>query len=165
MVYKHTIRMNHVHIITPIGTLCIEGDNKFVSAINFDCKCEEIFTTDVLEQCKTQLEEYFHKKRTVFTIPLLPYGTKFQQDVWMHLLKIPYGKTSSYLDIAKELGNEKKLRAVGNANSKNPIPILIPCHRVIGSKGALTGYAGGLDKKEWLLKHEGAINQLRLFHA
>jgi len=157
--------MNHVHIKSPIGMLCIEGDDKFIFTIKFDCKSVETCSTSVLKDCIKQLNEYFNKERTIFTIPILPNGTKFQQDVWKHVLRIPFGKTRSYLDIAKELGNEKKLRAVGNANSKNQIPILIPCHRVIGSKGALVGYAGGMDKKEWLLKHEGAIRQLDLFNS
>ena len=157
--------MNHLHIKTPIGNLCIVSDSNFITGINFNCENEKSNPNELALKCKEQLTEYFDKKRTTFTIPILPHGTDFQISVWKQLLNIPYGRTSSYLEIAKELGDKRKLRAVGNANSKNPIPIIIPCHRVIGSNGNLVGYAGGLDNKEWLLKHEGAIKQLQLFNV
>lgn len=104
-----------------------------------------------------QLEAYFNKNLRTFTVPLDPQGTEFQQRVWDALLQIPYGQTISYLELAKRLGDEHLVRAVGSANGANPIAILIPCHRVIGSDRSLTGYAGGLERKEALLKLEGAI--------
>src|SRR6185437_1776272 len=94
-----------------------------------------------------------------FSIPLNPRGTDFQKQVWAELQNIPLGKTTSYLELAKKLGDAKKIRAVGGANSKNPIAIIVPCHRVIGSDGSMTGYAGGMDKKRWLLQFEGSIQQ------
>lgn len=110
--------------------------------------------TPLLLKTKKQLEEYFGGKRKIFDLPLRPMGTPFQQTVWKALQTIPYGETRTYQDIAIQIGNEKACRAVGMANNKNPIGIVIPCHRVIGKNGGLTGYAGGLDKKEYLLKVE-----------
>jgi methylated-DNA-[protein]-cysteine S-methyltransferase len=104
-----------------------------------------------------QLREYFDGRRTSFALPLAPAGTAFQQRVWMALRAIPYGQTVSYGDIARTIGNPKAVRAVGLANGRNPISIIVPCHRVIGSDGALTGYGGGIERKQWLLTHEGAI--------
>ena len=111
----------------------------------------------VVRKCKKQLTEYFQGTRTQFTIPVAPEGTDFQREVWDVLLKIPFGKTTTYSKQSIGLGDVKKIRAVGTANGKNPIAIIIPCHRVIGTDGRLTGYAGGLDKKEWLLKHENSL--------
>ncbi|PIQ47937.1 MAG: cysteine methyltransferase [Cytophagales bacterium CG12_big_fil_rev_8_21_14_0_65_40_12] len=111
----------------------------------------------VVRKCKKQLTEYFQGTRTQFNIPIAPEGTDFQREVWQELLSIPFGKTTSYAKQSIKLGDVKKIRAVGSANGKNPIAIIIPCHRVIGSDGNLTGYAGGLDKKEWLLKHENSL--------
>lgn len=104
-----------------------------------------------------QLHDYFDRRRTVFDLPLAPVGTPFQQRVWMALLDIPHGVTISYGELATRLGDPKASRAVGLANGRNPISIIIPCHRVIGANGNLTGYGGGLDRKEWLLRHEGAL--------
>jgi len=104
-----------------------------------------------------QLHEYFDRRRTVFDLPLAPVGTPFQQRVWTALLDIPHGVTISYGELATRLGDPKASRAVGLANGRNPISIVIPCHRVIGANGNLTGYGGGLDRKEWLLRHEGAL--------
>jgi methylated-DNA-[protein]-cysteine S-methyltransferase len=109
------------------------------------------------ELAKQQLLEYFSEKRRSFSIPLAATGTEFQQSVWQALGQIPFGETCSYLDIAKSIGNPKACRAVGAANGKNPIPIIVPCHRVIGSNQKLTGFAGGLDRKAWLLTHENAL--------
>jgi methylated-DNA-[protein]-cysteine S-methyltransferase len=120
----------------------------------------------VVAQCVYQLDEYFQAKRKVFELALAPAGTDFQKRVWAQLLKIPYGQTISYMDIARALGNEKAIRAVGVANGANPIAIIVPCHRVIGSGGKLTGYGGGLWRKEWLLNHERKFSnrgQLPLF--
>ncbi|HMR66584.1 MAG TPA: methylated-DNA--[protein]-cysteine S-methyltransferase [Anaerolineae bacterium] len=112
-----------------------------------------------------QLAEYFAGERQSFDLPLQPAGSDFQQSVWQQLLTIPFGQTVSYLDIATALGAEKAVRAVGAANGQNPISLIIPCHRVIGRNGQLTGYGGGLWRKEWLLRHEGAagFRQLALF--
>ncbi len=110
----------------------------------------------IVSTCKEQLNKYFEGKLKIFTIPIkIETGTKFQREVWKALQSIPYGETRSYKDIAIQIANPKAVRAVGGANNKNPIGIVIPCHRVIGSSGKLVGYAGGLDKKEMLLKIEG----------
>lgn len=111
----------------------------------------------ILEQAVHQLKGYFagHIKR--FHLPLAPQGTEFQQNVWQQLVNIPYGKSTNYMAIARQLGDEKAIRAVGTANGRNPIAIVIPCHRVIGTDGSLTGYAGGLNRKRWLLQHEGIL--------
>ena len=114
-------------------------------------------SSEVIEEAIKQLEEYFAHKRKVFDIPLLMFGTDFQKSVWKGLISIPYGKTASYLELAKNIGNEKAVRAVASANGANAISILIPCHRIIGSDGSLTGYAGGLDVKKKLLMLEGKI--------
>ena len=109
-----------------------------------------------------QLHEYFNKDRKTFSVPLDLHGTDFQKRVWMELLNIPFGKTISYLQMAVNLGDRKCIRAAGTANGKNPISIMIPCHRVIGSNGDLVGYGGGLDKKKWLLEFEGVLIQLSI---
>lgn len=117
-------------------------------------------TNDVLNRVAAQLEEYFAGTRTTFDLPLEPSGTDFQLSVWELLRKIPYGVTTSYGELARRLGDPKATRAVGAANGANPIPIIVPCHRVVGSKGELTGFGGGLDRKRWLLEHEGALMRL-----
>ncbi len=109
---------------------------------------------EVLQNTKTQLDEYFNSERKEFDIPLLTIGTDFQKSVWDALLKVPYGTTSTYLQLAKDIDNEKAVRAVASANGANAIGIIIPCHRIIGSDGELTGYAGGLPVKKRLLKLE-----------
>jgi methylated-DNA-[protein]-cysteine S-methyltransferase len=108
-------------------------------------------------------DDYFHKGKWNFDVKLNPYGTEFQQSVWNELQKIPFGKTISYLDLARKLGDEKVIRAAGSANGKNPIAILIPCHRVIGKDGSLTGYAGGIYRKKYLLELEKGIKSIELF--
>lgn len=108
----------------------------------------------VLEQAARELDEYFAGRRRVFTVPLLAHGTPFQERVWQALRRIPYGARCSYGDVARAIGNPKSVRAVGLANGRNPIGIIVPCHRVIGADGSLTGYGGGLAAKEWLLRHE-----------
>ena len=144
-------------LVTPIGILEIMSDESFLM------KLDLLKTTDglrpinpnqITERAKNQLLEYFEGKRTVFDLPLSPQGTDYQKKVWQHLLDIPYGETISYKTLATRIGNEKASRAVGHANSKNTIMIVIPCHRVIGKNGALTGYAGGIDVKKWLIEHE-----------
>ena len=110
-----------------------------------------------------QLSEYFEGTRTEFSLPLRLDGTDFQKQIWEYLLDIPFGKTLTYMDLAKQYGDIKAIRAVGMANNKNPLPVVVPCHRVIGSDGSLVGYAGGLAAKEWLLRREGVITQLEIF--
>lgn len=133
--------------------------------VNLNEKEESINSIDnaVLKNCTKQLDEYFSAKRTVFQLPLQQSGTPFQQSVWNELIKIPFGKTISYLQLARRIGNVKSIRAVGTANGRNNLSIVVPCHRVIGSDGSLTGYAGGLWRKQWLLEHENKhANGLRL---
>ena len=116
-----------------------------------------------LKEAVLQLQEYFNGKRTEFSLQINPSGTDFQLKVWQELLNIPYGKTYSYLELSKKLGDVKAIRAVASANGKNPLWIVIPCHRVIGTDGSLTGYAGGLWRKKWLLEHENPVKQESLF--
>lgn len=124
-------------------------------------KGENIFFSESIKQ----LDEYFNKKRTTFSVPLALQGTDFQKKVWNELLKIPFGETISYMQLAINLGDKKSIRAAGTANGRNPVAIIVPCHRVIGSSGDLVGYGGGLDKKKWLLEHEGVLTQQELFSA
>jgi methylated-DNA-[protein]-cysteine S-methyltransferase len=152
------------YIKTPLGIAKIEGDEDGISVISINT--EEKVTSKVpkvLQEAVTQLNDYFLGKRKDFTFKLNPKGTEFQQKVWQELLNIPYGKTINYLDLAKKLGDPKVIRAAASANGKNPIWIVIPCHRVIGTDGSLTGYAGGLWRKKWLLEHENPTNQQSLF--
>jgi len=116
--------------------------------------------TPLLARVRQQLEEYFARIRTSFDLPLDPVGSEFQRRVWDALRAIPYGTTVSYSDIARRLGDARATRAVGAANGQNPIPIIVPCHRVIGADGDLTGFGGGIERKRWLLEHEGALLQL-----
>jgi methylated-DNA-[protein]-cysteine S-methyltransferase len=116
-----------------------------------------------LQDCVKQLEDYFMGKRNSFNLKLNPKGTLFQKKVWEELLNIPFNKTRTYLEQSKALGDVKAIRAVASANGKNPIWIIIPCHRVIGSDGSLTGYAGGIWRKKWLLAHENPVKQQSLF--
>lgn len=141
---------------TPLGDLKIQCSDEHLTAIIF-CEEEMVHKEEdhpLLQQCVSQMEEYFSGKRRNFTLPLLQAGTPFQQKVWELLLQIPYGKTLSYLQLANQYGDLKAIRAVASANGKNNLAILIPCHRVIGSNQSLTGYAGGLWRKKWLLEHE-----------
>ena len=150
---------------TPLGMAKIEGDSSGISSItvnNTDSKVSEIIP-ETLRDCVIQLKEYFQGTRNQFSLTLNPKGTDFQKKVWNELQKIPYGKTITYLDLAKKLGNVKSIRAAANANGKNPIWIIIPCHRVIGTDGSLVGYAGGLQRKKWLLDHESPYKQQSLF--
>lgn len=152
-------------IQTPLGIAKLEGDEKGLSVVtilNDENKTTGI-VPEVLEDAAYQLQEYFEGKREVFSLTLNPEGTDFQKKVWTALQEIPFGKTTSYLDLSKTLGNVKAIRAVAAANGKNPLWIIIPCHRVIGSDGSLTGYAGGLHRKKWLLEHESPVKQQSLF--
>lgn len=152
-------------IKSPLGFTKISGDEDGISAIsilNSEEKVTDIIPIE-LEDCVHQLNEYFEGKRTQFDLALNPEGTDFQKRIWDALQTIPYGKTCSYLELAQQLGDVKALRAVANANGKNPLWIVVPCHRVIGSDGSLTGYAGGLYRKQWLLEHESPYKQQSLF--
>ena len=152
-------------IKSPLGYTKILGDADGVSSItvlNSKEKKSEIIPEN-LEDCVYQLNEYFEGKRNQFNLKLNPQGTDFQKRVWDNLLTIPYSKTISYLNLSKQLGDVKAIRAVANANGKNPLWIVVPCHRVIGSDGSLTGYAGGLSRKKWLLEHESPYKQQTLF--
>ncbi len=141
---------------SPVGFLKITTNNTSLLSIDF-VKTEGTSTEktpSILIETIQQLQEYFEGKRKEFSLNLNPEGTEFQQKTWKFVSMVPFGLTASYLDIAKETGSEKNTRAVGTANGKNPIPIIIPCHRIIGTNGKLKGYAGGLDRKKWLLHHE-----------
>ena len=147
--------MNNQLLHTPIGWLNIVTDETAVTAIEFDADPAAGQKPNAISrQCCQQLEAYFKGDIKDFDVPLKMAGTDFQRQVWQALNLVPFGETCSYADIANRIGNPKAVRAVGAANGKNPIPIIVPCHRVIGSSGKLTGYAGGLDLKVWLLEHE-----------
>jgi methylated-DNA-[protein]-cysteine S-methyltransferase len=155
---------------TPIGTAKIVGDEngiQSVSVLDEDFSTAlEVTNSDIpecLQDCVSQLEDYFEGKRDNFDLKLNPQGTTFQKKVWDELLNIPFNKTRTYLEQSKALGDVKAIRAVASANGKNPIWIIIPCHRVIGSDGSLTGYAGGIWRKKWLLAHENPVKQQSLF--
>ena len=152
-------------INSPLGFTKIIGDEDGIASVtvlNSEEKATDIIP-DTLEDCVIQLHEYFEGIRKEFDLKLNPDGTDFQKKVWKGLVQIPYGKTISYLNLSKELGDVKAIRAVANANGKNPLWIIMPCHRVIGSDGSLTGYAGGLHRKQWLLEHESPYKQQSLF--
>lgn len=154
--------MNYQYLDTPIGRLRLVSDGAHITAIAFpqhagepgdDRPCSD----PALAACAAQLSEYFQGRRQRFDLPLAPRGTPFQQAVWQALRDIPYGELRSYRDVAEALHNPRAVRAVGAANARNPIPIVVPCHRVIGSDGSLTGFAGGLAMKRALLELEGAL--------
>lgn len=157
--------MENCIINSPLGYTKVIGDENGIASVtvlNSEEKITDIIPI-VLEDCVTQLNQYFKGKRKQFALKLNPQGTDFQKKVWDALLTIPYGKTCSYLELSKQLGDVKAIRAVANANGKNPLWIIVPCHRVIGSNGSLTGYAGGLHRKQWLLEHESPYKQQSLF--
>lgn len=145
------------YLKSPLGQIKITADDNAINSVLFvldDTEMEPENSNDVIEKCKQQLKEYFAGELKEFDVEIYQEGTEFQQRVWSELMKIPYGKTVSYNDIAKKVGGRNMMRAVGAANGKNQISIIVPCHRVIGSDGKLTGYASGMWRKEWLLKHE-----------
>ena len=154
-----------VHYNSPIGILQIKNSGNAIIELSFTDKLEKAITGEtglvsaepvspVLKKCIAQLDGYFAGKLFDFDLNLAQEGTAFQQQVWSELIKIRYGRTSSYLALSKSIGNEKAIRAAGTANGKNNIAIIVPCHRVIGSNGSLVGYGGGLWRKHWLLEHE-----------
>jgi len=156
--------MEVAYLKTPIGYAEFQGDADGLASITvFDEAQPSEIVPEVLEDAVYQLSEYFEGKRTEFDLKLNPKGTDFQKRVWEALCKIPYGKSISYLELSKQLGDVKAIRAVASANGKNPLWIVVPCHRVIGSNGDLTGYAGGLHRKKWLLQHESPVKQQTLF--
>ena len=144
---------------TAIGPFEITGNQKAILTITFN---KEPSVTDrdlpeCIKECMRQLDEYFNGRRKKFNVPLQLEGTVFQKAVWRQLQKIPFGQTASYGDVARAVGSPKAFRAVGNANNKNPIPVIIPCHRVIGTDGKMVGFGGGIWRKEWLLDHEKSL--------
>lgn len=150
---------------TPLGQAKISGDRDGIKSVVV-LSSEEPTSTEIpeeLEDCVSQLKEYFEGERTSFNLKLNPDGTDFQKKVWKELNKISFGKTISYLELAKRMGDVNTIRAVAAANGKNPLWIITPCHRVIGSDGSLVGYAGGLSRKAWLLNHEQPNKQQSLF--
>lgn len=157
--------METAYVQTPLGIAKIEGDKDGLNAITVIDTSDKIteIIPEVLEDAVYQLQEYFEGERKAFDLILNPQGTDFQNRVWQGLLTIPFGKTMSYLELSKKLGDVKAIRAVAAANGKNPLWIVVPCHRVIGSDGSLTGYAGGLHRKKWLLEHESPVKQQTLF--
>jgi methylated-DNA-[protein]-cysteine S-methyltransferase len=161
--------MNPIHrafLKTPIGHLEVTGSENGIRSLYFlDFKVKPQHVPSCLRACITQLEAYFHGTRQSFELKLDLEGSPFQIAVWNELLKIPYGHTISYLELARRMNNEKASRAVGGANGHNPVSVIVPCHRVIGSNGRLVGYRGGLKRKKWLLEHEHAFSQRDLFYG
>ncbi len=157
--------MQDYFIETPLGIAKIKGDSEGIQSISV-CDKGVASTGNKPEpfgKAITQLGEYFDGNRKKFSFKTNPQGTDFQKKVWKALLDIPYGKTISYLQLSKRLGDVKAIRAVAAANGKNPLWIVVPCHRVIGSDGSMTGYAGGLHRKKWLINHECPVKQHALF--
>ena len=151
---------------TPIGELLLTGDGESVTGIWMQSHRSEWKRTKTLRRddaalaaARTQLSEYFAGDRTDFELPLAPEGTPFQRKVWSALCAIPYGETVSYGELARRIGQPTAARAVGLANGSNPLPIVVPCHRVIGADGSLTGFGGGIERKRWLLAHEKRFTQ------
>jgi methylated-DNA-[protein]-cysteine S-methyltransferase len=146
---------------SPVGVLRISGTENYISEVHFMNEGEEMAAIDyvppALINCTEQFIQYFNGERRNFDLPINQLGTVFQQEVWIELRTIPYAKTISYLDLARKIGDSKATRAVANANGKNNIAIIVPCHRVIGSNKELTGYGGGLWRKKWLLEHETKV--------
>lgn len=157
--------MNRCVIKSPIGNIGIGEDDGKILTIQFTDNTLLAPNTDILINAANELSEYFEGRRKGFDMVLGPLGTDFQHKVWNKLLKIPYGKTITYLELAKQLGDPNTIRAAASANGKNPLAIVIPCHRVIGSNGSMIGYAGGLDRKQALLQLEGAsvMSQMNIF--
>ena len=157
--------MQICYIETPLGHAKITGDINGIASVSILDTKEELTTIipEALLECASQLNAYFKNERKTFDLKLNPEGTEFQKKVWNQLKSIPFGKTISYLDLSKQLGDVKAIRAAASANGKNPLWVIVPCHRVIGSDGSLTGYAGGLHRKQWLINHESEYKQQSLF--
>lgn len=168
MNYHKDFEAEKAYYQSATGLIEIVGTAAGLKSLNFvdEQTGADLTVPPGLQATVEQLDDYFHGRRQRFSLQLAPQGTPFQQRVWRELLTIPFGRTVAYLDIARAIGNEQAVRAVGAANGQNPISIIIPCHRVIGRNGQLTGYGGGLWRKEWLLNHERAIafgKQMTLF--
>lgn len=149
------MRNKFAYYDSPVGLVEIQADNGKIVSLDFKEEKNYQESKDlILLRARKQLAEYFEGERKVFDLPLRFEGTAFQKDVWQQLLEIPYGNTFSYKEVAEAIGNNKAYRAVGNANNKNRIPIIIPCHRVTASNGKLGGYGSGVWRKKWLLQHE-----------
>jgi methylated-DNA-[protein]-cysteine S-methyltransferase len=146
-----------VYFESPLGLVEIKGTALCITSVNFVMDKEEdsVHLPEMVVRCKKELEDYFAGKRKKFSVNVEAEGSSFQKAVWEELKKIGYGETKSYGDIAKRMKGANMARAVGHANGKNPVAIIVPCHRVIGQTGKLTGYAGGMWRKQWLLEHEG----------
>lgn len=158
--------MDSCFLNSEIGLLKITGDNDGIAEVAFTDILPDFISAEIpsnLAEAVKQLQEYFDGKRHEFQLVLNPKGTIFQKSVWQQLQTVGFGKTKTYQQMANELGDPKVIRAAASANGKNPIAIIIPCHRVIGSDGSLTGYAGGLHRKKWLLAHESPVIQISLF--
>jgi methylated-DNA-[protein]-cysteine S-methyltransferase len=158
--------MKTAFINTPVGILELKGDAEGLASVLFKDEENDVVSEKIPKELKDaalQLQEYFEGNRKEFNLKLSPEGTDFQKRVWEELQQIPFGKTTSYQQMANTLGDPKVIRAAASANGKNPISIIIPCHRVIGSDGSLTGYAGGLHRKKWLLEFESPSPQQSLF--
>ena len=162
----------HTVVRSPLGDLTVVAEDGALTGVYFQghrrMPAQETFgtrTDEGFEQTRQQLDEYFNGRRTRFDLPLAPHGNEFQHRVWQLLTEIPYGETRSYGDLARELGNATLAQAVGAANGRNPLSVIVPCHRVVGADGALTGYAGGLTRKRFLLDLEesAAAKEARLF--
>lgn len=154
--------LHYTYYESPLGLLQIGGTDHYIGELSFVDNKDQLIhgepgITEIMHQCTEQLIEYFHGKRQQFDLPIHQSGTEFQLRVWNKLMDIPYGKTISYLDLAKKLGDPKVIRAAATTNGKNKIAIIVPCHRVIGSDRSLTGYSGGMWRKKWLLQHEFKI--------
>ncbi|MDR2037959.1 MAG: methylated-DNA--[protein]-cysteine S-methyltransferase [Bacteroidales bacterium] len=149
------------HYMSPIGLVEIHSSDNKITALFFcnDSHNDDQIGSELLKKCISQLDEYFKGERIIFDLPLYQEGTEFQQKVWNALLDIPFGNTATYADIAQKIGNSKAVRAVGTTNGKNQLWLVVPCHRIIGSDGSLTGYAGGIERKKWLLDHEARISR------
>jgi len=149
---------NYNYFESPIGLIELGGTAQALMSVLFvEERRENTVSNAILDEAAHQLAAYFAGERQTFDVPLAPVGSEFQQAVWTQLLTIPYGQMVSYHDVADALDNPQAVRAVGAANGQNPISIIAPCHRVVGSNGKLVGYGGGLWRKEWLLRHEGAL--------
>ena len=151
------------YLKSPIGTIEVKHSAKGIVSLYFINDTTINYTIHAANESIVQLEQYFYGERKNFDLDLDLNGTAFQKSVWLELLNIPFGETETYINIAKKLGNANKFRAIGNANSKNPVSIIVPCHRVIGADRKLVGYGGGLWRKKWLLEHEQKYKQLSFF--
>ena len=156
---KNTLRLRYRHLSTPLGNLWVGASDEGIAEIAFREGESEAAESALLTQAIAELRAYFAGELCRFSLPLAPAGTVFQQSVWQALRQVDYADTCSYGDIANRIKNPKAVRAVGAANGRNPIAIVVPCHRIIGANGSLTGYNGGLQRKQWLLAHEATVGK------